>query len=325
MSAPFANHQYEIYLRGWPGSPGDHHRPGPAGGGGRDALRPRPTATCRRRGQRRTAAGEPRRVRPLAHRAADAARHRRARPVAARCSARRCPRRCCWRRSACSRWSTPTASWRRRGRPRALGLPFMHSARLVHPLEQVAEALGDAPRWFQLYWPNERDAGRSLVGRAEPPATGAGRDAGHVTAGLAADATWQLAYLPFLTGRASPTTSPTRPSAPRCRSRREEDLRRRCCHWAGVFSNPALTWDDLALLREQTAPADRAQGHPAPRRRARGACEHGVDGIIVSNHGGRQVDGAIAVAGRAAGDASRRSASHRRCCSTAASAPARTC
>jgi lactate 2-monooxygenase len=61
----------------------------------------------------------------------------------------------------------------------------------------------------------------------------------------------------------------------------------------GVFSNPTVTWDDLAWLRSTTRLPILLKGilHPDDARRARDA---GVDGVIVSNHGGRQVDGAIA-------------------------------
>src|SRR5205085_1707091 len=60
-----------------------------------------------------------------------------------------------------------------------------------------------------------------------------------------------------------------------------------------IYSRPSLTWDDLAFLRERTELPILLKGvlHPDD---ARQALEHGVDGIVVSNHGGRQVDGAIA-------------------------------
>src|SRR5262249_14898027 len=60
-----------------------------------------------------------------------------------------------------------------------------------------------------------------------------------------------------------------------------------------TYSRPSLTWDDLATLRGQTRLPILLKGilHPAD---ARLALEHGADGIVVSNHGGRQVDGAIA-------------------------------
>jgi isopentenyl diphosphate isomerase/L-lactate dehydrogenase-like FMN-dependent dehydrogenase len=60
-----------------------------------------------------------------------------------------------------------------------------------------------------------------------------------------------------------------------------------------VFSRPSLTWDDLASLRDLTRMPVLLKGiqHPADAAKA---IDHGVDGIIVSNHGGRQVDGAVA-------------------------------
>jgi isopentenyl diphosphate isomerase/L-lactate dehydrogenase-like FMN-dependent dehydrogenase len=63
-------------------------------------------------------------------------------------------------------------------------------------------------------------------------------------------------------------------------------------HWAAVFADPTLTWERLGFLREHTRLPLLLKGilHPDDARRAVSA---GVDGIIVSNHGGRQVDGAI--------------------------------
>ena len=60
-----------------------------------------------------------------------------------------------------------------------------------------------------------------------------------------------------------------------------------------VFSDPSLTWDDLAHLREWTSLPVLLKGvlHPDDASRA---LDQGVDGIVVSNHGGRQVDGGIA-------------------------------
>lgn len=60
-----------------------------------------------------------------------------------------------------------------------------------------------------------------------------------------------------------------------------------------VFSNPALEWDDLAKLREWTSLPVLLKGVLHPDDAAR-ALDHGVDGLVVSNHGGRQVDGAVA-------------------------------
>ena len=73
----------------------------------------------------------------------------------------------------------------------------------------------------------------------------------------------------------------------------EEDLGAATGHYLGVHANPSLTWDDLGLAARADLAADPRQGDPAPRRRPRGG-RRGLDGIVVSNHGGRQVDGAIA-------------------------------
>ncbi len=59
-----------------------------------------------------------------------------------------------------------------------------------------------------------------------------------------------------------------------------------------IYSRPSLTWDELAWLRGLTRLPILLKGllHPDDARKA---VEHGMDGIVVSNHGGRQVDGAI--------------------------------
>ena len=60
-----------------------------------------------------------------------------------------------------------------------------------------------------------------------------------------------------------------------------------------AFPNLALTWDDLARLREWTSLPILLKG-VVRGDDARRALEHGMDGIVVSNHGGRQVDGSVA-------------------------------
>src|SRR5581483_223615 len=55
----------------------------------------------------------------------------------------------------------------------ATGVPFVLSSAASSSLEEVAEAMGDAPRWFQLYWINDRDVAASFVRRAEAAGYGA--------------------------------------------------------------------------------------------------------------------------------------------------------
>jgi lactate 2-monooxygenase len=63
--------------------------------------------------------------------------------------------------------------------------------------------------------------------------------------------------------------------------------------FTSIYTNPALTWEKIGLLRKFTSLPILLKGilHPDDARKA---LEAGVDGIVVSNHGGRQVDGALA-------------------------------
>jgi lactate 2-monooxygenase len=173
----------------------------------------------------------------------------------------------------------------------ALGLVFVHSTAAAHSIEQVAEASGDGRRWYQLYWPNDRTVATSLIGRAEA----AGYSALVVTLDTFVMG-WRptdldTAYLPFLqsVGIANYLTDPAF-NAPLAADASEGD---KVFRWAGMFGDPTLTWDDLAWLRGQTSLPIVLKGvlHADD---ARSAVDAGVDGLIVSNHGGRQVDGAIA-------------------------------
>ena len=60
-----------------------------------------------------------------------------------------------------------------------------------------------------------------------------------------------------------------------------------------LYSRPSLRWEDLPFLRERTDLPIVLKGILHPDDAAR-AADAGMDGIVVSNHGGRQVDGAIA-------------------------------
>ncbi len=174
----------------------------------------------------------------------------------------------------------------------SVGLPYVASSAATHTWEQIAEASGDGPRWYQLYWPRDRELAASFVTRAER--------AGYTAVVLTVD-TWQLGwrprdlghgFLPFLWGEGNinylqdPVFRAALAQPP------EEDMQAAIGHWAYEFANPTITWADLAWLREQTDLPVLLKGivHPDD---ARLAVEHGADGVIVSNHGGRQVDGAI--------------------------------
>jgi lactate 2-monooxygenase len=211
---------------------------------------------------------------------------------------------------------------------RAAGVGMVLSNQASHPMEAVSRELGDAPRWFQLYWSTSDALVESLVSRAEA----CGCEAIVVTL----DTTmlgWrtrdlELAFLPFLRGwgiaqytsdpvfgslleeeppHAQPTPDPKpTPAAlatlirlvrayperfwPALRSGRARAAVRR---FIQIYSRPSLTWEDLPFLRERTKLPILLKGvlHPDDARRALDA---GMDGIVVSNHGGRQIDGVVA-------------------------------
>jgi lactate 2-monooxygenase len=172
------------------------------------------------------------------------------------------------------------------------GVPFVLSSVSSVCIEDIAEAMGDAPRWFQLYWPKDPDLTRSFLARAEA----AGYQAIVVTLdnGLVGWRTRDLAlrYLPFLGGPmanyfSDPVFRAGLAQPP------EDDLPTALLHFAGVFSDLSLTWEDLSRLREMTRLPIIVKGLTSPHD-AKEALGRGVDGIVVSNHGGRQVDGAIA-------------------------------
>ena len=174
----------------------------------------------------------------------------------------------------------------------AVGVPMIASTASHFALEEIAAAGGEAPRWFQLYWPNDPGLARSLVERAEA--------AGYGAIVLTVDTFipgWkprdlQQAWLPFLQGMGvgnyfqDPVFRAALEKTP------EEDPGMATGHFLGVQANPSLSWDDLAALREMTSLPIVVKGIQHADD-AREAARRGVDGIVVSNHGGRQIDGAI--------------------------------
>jgi len=174
----------------------------------------------------------------------------------------------------------------------ALGLPLIASTASHFTLEEIAEAGGEGPRWFQLYWPNDPELLASFVGRAEA----AGYGAIVVTVDTFIPG-WkprdlQQAWLPFLEGSGNANYLQDPVFREGLERPPEEDLGAATGRYLGVLSNPALTWGDLGRLRELTSLPILVKGiqHVDDAREAAG---RGVDGIVVSNHGGRQVDGAI--------------------------------
>ncbi|MDF1504676.1 alpha-hydroxy-acid oxidizing protein [Roseisolibacter sp. H3M3-2] len=179
----------------------------------------------------------------------------------------------------------------------AEGVPFVCSTVSSIPMERVAEAMEavrpGAPRWFQLYPARRRDVMASLLARAER--------AGYGAVVVTLDTTmlgWREAdlrhrYLPFVRGEGlanyfgDPAFRASLAAPP------EQDPRAAVQAFLGTYVHPGFSWDDLAFMRASTQLPLLLKGilHPDDARRALDA---GADGVVVSNHGGRQVDGAVA-------------------------------
>jgi len=175
----------------------------------------------------------------------------------------------------------------------ATGVPMILSSAASTSMEDVALELGGAPRWYQLYWFSDRGIAGSLVDRAA--------EAGYSAIVVTLDTLilgWRprdlrLGYLPFLHGEglaqffSDPVFRSLLDTPP------EEDVVGASVRALSLFSNLGLTWDDFDWLRERTELPILVKGILSAED-ARTALEHGADGIVVSNHGGRQVDGAVA-------------------------------
>ena len=209
---------------------------------------------------------------------------------------------------------------------RGTGLPMVYSNQASVAMEEVSGILGDAPRWFQLYWSTRDELVESFARRAE----GCGCEAIVVTL----DTTilgWRtrdldLAWLPFLRGMgiaqytsdpvftrilSEPVSDSSQPEprpnfaalkvlihlvrnypGPFLTALRSGRARAAVQQFVQIYSRPSLTWADLPFLRERTSLPILLKGivHPDDARRA---VDEGMSGIVDSNQGGRNVDGAV--------------------------------
>jgi lactate 2-monooxygenase len=210
----------------------------------------------------------------------------------------------------------------------SLGIPYIFSNQASYPMEDCARIMGNTPYWFQLYWSKSNDLVASFVRRAELCGCGA------IVVTL--DTTmlgWRprdidLGYLPFLEGKgiaqytSDPVFQEMLNEPPEQEVRRTVNLKmlqgllamvnrypgtgsikklrsgkpmRAVAKFVSSYSNPRTTWGDLKFLRDLTKLPILLKGilHPDD---ARMAIDAGMDGVYVSNHGGRQVDGSIGAA-----------------------------
>jgi lactate 2-monooxygenase len=174
----------------------------------------------------------------------------------------------------------------------ATGVPFILSTAASNTIEDVAAQAGDVPRWYQLYWPSDDEVTKSFLGRAES----AGFSAVVVTldtfylAWRPRDLT--AAYLPFLKGIGNQIYFSDPAFNEPLEKSFEEDPQASIGRWISVYTHQTATWEKLAVIRDNTSLPVLLKGVLHPQDAAK-AAELGIDGIVVSNHGGRQVDGSI--------------------------------
>jgi isopentenyl diphosphate isomerase/L-lactate dehydrogenase-like FMN-dependent dehydrogenase len=212
------------------------------------------------------------------------------------------------------------------------GIPAIMSNQASIPMERVAAEGGGGSLWFQLYWSSNAELTESLIARAEAVGAEALVVTLDTSMLGWRPRDLDLGYLPFIHGMgiAQYTSDPVfrRLVAERLAARATDDappaqktritptairtlagMTRRYPGSFGanlrsgeprvavetfldVFSRQDLQWSDLAWLRERTKLPIVLKGiqHPDDAKRAR---EAGLDGVLVSNHAGRQIDGAI--------------------------------
>jgi (S)-mandelate dehydrogenase len=191
----------------------------------------------------------------------------------------------------------------------AAGIPFTLATGSTTAMEKVAEEAGGIPLWFQLYmWP-DRKLSHQLVERARA----AGFKALVVTVDgvVPGNREYNLRNgftIPFSFTRRNVTDVLAHPrwlvgvlarylatsGMPRYENYPTEIKNRVTAQPMGrsMMRNDSLTWDDLRVLRKMWPGILIVKGilHPQDALRA---VECGADGVVVSNHGGRNLDGVI--------------------------------
>jgi len=128
-------------------------------------------------------------------------------------------------------------------------------------------AAGSASRWFQLYWPKDREVTASLLAPCRICRLWGGRgDARQPSSWAGVRAIWPGVSLPFL-GAARRRNRQLSSDPAFCAALAKtaaEDMAAAVFHWAKLFSNPAATWDDLSFLRKHTRLPLVLKGDPSP-------------------------------------------------------------
>jgi lactate 2-monooxygenase len=175
----------------------------------------------------------------------------------------------------------------------AAGVPMILSTAATTTIEDVAAASGDGQRWYQLYWPRDRAVAASFLGRAQA--------AGYSVLVVTVDTrmlAWRprdldSGYLPFLQGVGIQNYLSDPAFQASLVQPVDVDPDSAVLKYTQMFGDTSLTWDDIPFLRQHWHGPIVLKGILSAADAVR-AADCGVEGVIVSNHGGRQVDGSVA-------------------------------
>jgi len=186
------------------------------------------------------------------------------------------------------------------------GVPFTLSTMSICSIEDVAEGTGQ-PFWFQLYVMRDRGFAASLIERAKAAKCSAlvltldlqiqGQRHRDLKNGLAVPPklTWGTAFDVMLKpGWALNVMTSKRRSFGNLEGRiKGADSLTTLSQWIAGQFDPTLSWKDIAWVKERWGGKLILKGI-LDAEDAKIAASTGADAIVVSNHGGRQLDGAIA-------------------------------
>lgn len=186
-----------------------------------------------------------------------------------------------------------------------MNIPFVMSSAATATMEEVASA-GEGPKWFQLYVFKDREVSKRLITRARALGFKAlevtvdnaipGRRLRDARNGFSLPFRWSPAKLASLLAHPSWSLQMARSGAPKLEVMAAELGLEKMDTIAELMQSlldPSVDWETIKWVRDLWDGPLIVKGMLDPAEVAK-AREIGVDGIVVSNHGGRQLDGAVA-------------------------------
>ncbi|MFG1503149.1 MAG: alpha-hydroxy-acid oxidizing protein [Cuniculiplasma divulgatum] len=173
-----------------------------------------------------------------------------------------------------------------------MNMPFILSTVSSITMEEIVKKSPEGEKWLQLYPSKDKNIIRSFIKRAEK--------AGYRAIVVTADTTmlgWRErdlnnAYLPFLRGEGLANFFSDPVFRKRLEKPPEEDLIKAIMEFISVYVNPFFSWEDFKEICSTTEIPVILKGI-THREDVELAFKSGTRAVVISNHGGRQVDGAI--------------------------------